>query len=204
MQRRRRPPTFTAWSGVAYRATSYDVPLWVNPNRRSGRWNIAGQGCTQYFALDAEAPWAELLRYENLTTETEAAHYMSSLWQLRVDVGAVTDYSSFEKAEAAGFSPEALVDDDYERCQAEAQWLVSHVAGAILSPSAALPGSTNLTLFGARVPVPWTTSAALASSIPAQRLTTGHPPQGLTARIRYFGQKHSLLDAYLAARRQVD
>jgi RES domain-containing protein len=204
MQRKRPRPTFDAWSGVVYRATSYDVPLWVNPNRRSGRWNIAGQGCTQYFALDAEAPWAELVRYENLTTEPEAAHYVSSLWQLKIDTGAAVDYSSFDRAEAVGFPADALVDDDYERCQAEAQWLLNVGASAILSPSAALPGSTNLTLFGARVPVPWTTNAALASALPAQRLSTGHPPQGLTARVRYFGQRHTSLDAYLATRREVE
>jgi RES domain-containing protein len=173
------------------------VPLWVNPNRRSGRWNIAGQDCTQYFALDVEAPMAELLRHEDLRTEEAASHYATTLWQLRVDEGAVVDYSTFELAERAGFPAEALVEDDWERCQAEARWLIGRGAGALLSPSAALPGSINLTVFGPRVPVPWRTEISLASTVPAQRLTTGHPPLGLVTRVRYFGQAHPLLEAYL-------
>jgi RES domain-containing protein len=185
---------------VAFRATSYDVPLWVNPNRRSGRWNIAGRHCTQYLCLDSEAPLAEVLRHEDLRTEEAASHYSTTLWQLQVNDGAVVDYSTFERAESAGFSPEALVDDDHERCQAEAQWLITEGARGILSPSAALPGSTNLTLFGPRVHVPWNTTIALGSSIPAQKLTTGHPPTGLTTRVRYFGQPEKLLMAYRKVR----
>ncbi len=194
--RQRARPSFTTWSGTAYRVTSYDVPLWVIPNRRAGRWNRAGEGCTQYLALDAEAPWAEQLRYEDLRSEDDAGHYLSSLWQLRLDLGAVVDYSGFELAERAGFPPEALVEDDYERCQVEAGRLVGIGAIAVLSPSAALPGSTNLTVFGPRVQVSWSITAGLASAIPAQRLTTGHPPLGLTTRVRYFGQSHPGLERF--------
>jgi RES domain-containing protein len=195
---RRKPPTFIAWSGVVYRATSYDVPLWVNPNRRGGRWNLPGVHCTQYCCLDAEAPFAELLRHEDLPTEASASHYFSTVWQLRIDEGAITDYGTFDKAEAAGFQADALVEDDHERCQAEADWLMSHGSNGILSPSAALPGSVNLTVFGPRVPVPWNTLTTLASSVPAQKIASGHPPPGLTQRTRYIGQEHSLLAAFTA------
>src|ERR1700730_11902470 len=194
----RRPPAFSRFSSVAYRATSYDVPLWVNPNRRNGRWNIAGGEPTQYMALDAEAPFAELLRHEDLRSEEEASHYSSTIWQLEIESDLIVDYRTFELAEAGGFEVEALVHDDHERCQAEAQWLIGQGARGVLSPSAALPGSVNLTLFGPRVAVGWGTTAELASSIPAQKLTTGHPPVGLTARVRYFGQREPLLEEYLA------
>ncbi len=201
MPRRRSTPAFTELrESVVYRVTSYDVPLWVNPNRRPGRWNRAGSEPTQYASLDAEAPFAEVLRHENLQAEDEAAHYSSALWQLRVTCGMVVDYGTFELADEAGFPAEALVEDDHERCQAEAQWLIEQGARGLLSPSAALPGSTSLTLFGPRVQVPWNASPELASAIPAQRIATGHPPLGLTARTRYFGRPEPLLEAYLAAR----
>ncbi len=202
MPPRRPVPSFQTWQGIAFRATSYDVPLWVSANRRDGRWNVAGQGSTQYLALDAEAPVAELLRHEDIRDEQLASHYSTGLWQLRIDAGAVVDYSTFALAEAAGFPPEALVADDYARCQAEARWLMQQGAIGLLSPSAALPGSVNLTLFGPRVPVPWNSTATLASAVPAQRLTVGHPPPGLTARVRYFGQPHALLASYLQSRRR--
>lgn len=193
---RARPPAIT-WTGVAYRATSYDVPLWSRPNRRSGRWNIAGDGCTQYMCLDANAPFAETLRHEDLRTEAEAATYGTTIWQIRVDQGMVVDYSTFERAEAAGFSAEALVEDDHDRCQAEAARLKGDGMLGLLSPSAALPGSVNLTLFGPRVAIPWDATVSLASTMPAGKLTTGHPPTGLVSRVRYFGEVHTTLAAYL-------
>jgi RES domain-containing protein len=197
----RSAPVVTSWTGVVYRTTTYDVPLWVEANRRDGRWNIAGRGCTQYFCEDPEAPFAQALRHENLRTEEEAAMYRTSLWQARVDEAAVVDYSTFERADAAGFPPEALVEDDYERCQAEADWLVGHGVTALLSPSAALPGSVNVTVFGDRVEVSWSTERRLTSQMPVQRLSMGSPPPGLTARVRYFGESHEGLATYLAGRR---
>ena len=186
----------------AYRATSYDVPLRVAANRRAGRWNIAQTGTFQYLCLDSEAPFAEKLRHENLRTEAEAETYLVTLWELQISEGFVVDYSTFEKAESAGFPPDALVDDDHERCQKEAQRLRNLGAGGVLSPSAALPGSTNLTLFGPRVEVQWAAHAGMASAIPAQRLVKGHPPVGLTDRVRFFGEPHSALAQHLEARIQ--
>jgi RES domain-containing protein len=200
MPARRPRPTASSWTGIGYRATSYDVPLWARPNRRNGRWNIAGDGCTQYLCLDPEAPFAEVLRHEDLRTEVEAATYQTTVWQMRVDEGAIVDYGTFEQAETAGFPAEALVEDDHERCQAEAAWLKSHGVLGLLTPSAALPGSVNLTLFGPRVAIPWNATVSLASTMPVAKLTTGHPPKGLVSRVRYFGQPHVPLAAYLTAR----
>lgn len=199
----RRSPTVIRWEGLAYRATSYDVPLWVNPNRRSGRWNLAGRGCTQYLCLDAEAPFAELLRSEDLRTEQEQQTYRAVLWQVRIDDGAIVDYSTFEKAEAAGFPAEALVEDDHERCRTEAGWLRGHNVRGLLSPCAALPGSTNLTLFGPRTQGDWNTNVRLASTLPTQRIAQGHPPPGLASRTRFRGQEHDDLVEFRNAQRRL-
>lgn len=203
MPRSRRPPDVVAWSGTAYRATTYDVPLWVSPNRRDGRWNQAGRDCTQYMSLDAEAPYAELLRCEDLRSEDEAQTFVTTLWQLRVREGAIADYSTFEKAEAAGFPPDALVDDDHERCRAESAFLRSHNVRGVLSPSAALPGSTSLTLFGPRVEVGWSTEPTLASMLPVQKLATGSPPRGLVRRVRFVGEAHAQFAEYRALQRRL-
>ena len=191
-------PAHVSLEARAYRATSYDVPLRVAENRRSGRWNIAHSGTVQYLCLDAEAPFAEKVRHENLRTEAEVAMYNITLWELQVHEGVVVDYGTFEKAEDAGFPPDALVDDDHERCQKEAQRLVSLGARGILSPSAALPGSVNLTLFGQRVEVRWSARPGVSSAVPAQKLATGHPPTGLVDRVRFMGDAHPLLDHHLA------
>jgi hypothetical protein len=171
----------------------------VNPNRRAGRFNWAGKDETQYTCLDSEAPNAEMLRAENLRTPDDVRSYSTILWQLEVEVGAVADYSSFEKADAAGFPADALVDDDHERCQHEADRLRARGAGGILSPSAALPESTNLSIFGPRVPVDWGTPITLASMVPVQRIAEGHAPLDLVDRVRYYGEEHAELKAYQSA-----
>lgn len=196
-----RRPESLLLEAVAYRVTSYDVPFWVTPNRRAGRWNIAGEGVVQYLALDVAAPWAEMLRSENLSDEREAASFRSTFWQVRVADQPIADYGTFEKAEAAGFPAEALVDEDHERCQNEARRLEGLSFRGILSPSAAIAGSQSLTLFGPRVAVPWQTTVRTASTLPAQKLATGHPPEGLTTRVRYRGMRHPDLEEYLARRR---
>ncbi|MBS1889633.1 MAG: RES family NAD+ phosphorylase [Actinobacteria bacterium] len=196
-------PPHVSLEARAYRATSYDVPLRVASNRRPGRWNLPRSGVTQYLCLDSEGPFAEKLRHEDLKTEGEVATYTATLWELQVNEGFVVDYSTFQKAEDAGFPPEALVDDDHERCQLEAQRLLSLGAGGILSPSAALPGSVNLTLFGPRVEVRWDAKTGVASAVPSQRLAEGRPPAGLVGRVRYFGAAHQGLEEHLAQRSEV-
>jgi RES domain-containing protein len=196
------PPHISVQARV-YRATSYDVPLRVAANRRSGRWNVAGEGTVQYLCLDAQGPFAEKIRHEDLRTAEEVATYRVALWELEINEGIVVDYSTFEKAEDAGFPPEALIDDDYERCQKEAQRLIGLGARGVISPSAALPGSVNITLFGQRVEVRWGAKPGLASAVPAQKLVTGHPPSALIERVRFFGDGgHPLLEEHLAAIRR--
>ena len=127
--------------------------------------------------------------------------FKTSLWQAQIEEASVVDYSTFELAEAGGFAPEALVEDDYERCQTEACRLMAHGVRGLLCPSAALPGSVNITIFGPRVHVPWDTPRRLAAQMPVQRISTGGPPPGITMRVRYFGEEHSDLGAFLERRR---
>ena len=108
------------------------------------------------------------------------------------------DYSTFEKAEAAGFPPDALIDDDRSRCQAEGRRLRSEGRAGVISPSAALPGSMNITLFGRRVGVKWGVPTKLASAIPCCVVALGGPPPGLAERVRHPGDAHAGYEDYLA------
>ena len=199
MARRRRPNT-TTFEGVAFRYSNYDTPFWVRPNTRAGRWHSVGDGPTQYLSLTTDGAWADLIRSEELRSDEDAAMVSMPLWQAQVDQSYVVDYSTFELAETSGFAADALVDDDQERCRAEGKRLRDLGYAGVLALSPALPGATNLTLFGPRVRTGWGSEPTLASAIPATVLTQGAPPRGLAARIRFRGQAHSGLREYLAQR----
>jgi hypothetical protein len=185
---------------IAHRYSSYDTPFWVRENTQVGRWHAAGDGATQYLSSSTDGAWAELIRNEELRAEDEVALVSVSMWAVAISQGMIVDYSSFELAEAAGFDPVALVDEDYERCQREGARLRALSYAGVLAPSAALPGTTNLTLFGPRMASTWDHPPLLASSIPATIITKGAPPPGLLGRIRHRGEVHTGLVAHMAAR----
>jgi hypothetical protein len=195
-------PGRTDFDDVAFRWSDYDVPLWTRANTDPQRWNRARQDATQYLSLTPEGSWAELIRAEGLRTAEELELISMPLWILRVRETNLADYSTFEKAQTAGFPPEALVEEDYERCEAEAERLRERGFRGVLAPSAALPGAVNLTLFGRRLTVSWDPEKRLmASFVRAKQLAVGHPPEGLLARVRQRGEPHPLLEAHLASRR---
>ncbi len=185
-------PARVDYDGVAFRWSDYDVPLWARPNTGALRWNRAGQAPTQYMSLSPDGAWAELIRAERLRTVEELRLVSMPMWVLRVRETNLADYSTFEKARAAGFPPGALVDEDYSLCEAEADRLRASGFRGVLAPSAALPGAVNLTLFGRRLTVPWDypERSLMASFIPAKRLAVGRPPEELLALVRHRGQPY--------------
>ena len=154
-------------------------------------------------SLSPEGSWAELIRAERLRTVDELSLVSMPMWVLRVRETNLADYSTFEKAQAAGFPPQALVDDDYERCEVEADRLREDGFRGVLAPSAALPGAVNLTLFGRRLMVPWdyTEDRLMASFVRAKRLVVGRPPDELLPMVRQRGESYSLLKGHLTAAR---
>lgn len=187
---RERSPGLIPFDEVAFRYSDYDTPFWVRSNGESGRWHQAGDGATQYLSTTVDGAWAELIRAEGLRSEDEVSLIRMPMWVTDPHVRQVADYSTFEIAAAAGFSPDALIDDDYSRCQPEGSRLRELGFQGVLAPSAALPGATNLTLFGPRLASSWGRDAVLASSIPAGKLAIGAPPEGIVERVRHFGEPH--------------
>lgn len=186
------------FDAIAFRYSAYDTPLWARDNRDSGRWHKLGDGATQYMSLSPDGAWAELARAESLKTDEDLELVRMPIWSLRLNEQTLVDYSSFDLAEAAGMPPEALVDDDYSRCQAEGRRLRDLGYSGVVALSAALPGAVNITLFGRRMLSSWTAPTRLASSIPGCVVAVGGPPPGLARRVRHFGQRHESLSTYIA------
>ena len=188
------------YDGLSYRWSDYDVPLWIRANSSALRWNRARQDATQYLSLTTDGSWAELIRTERLLSISDLRLVSMPMWILQVRETNLADYSTFEKAQAAGFPPEALVSDDYERCQAEADRLRAAAFRGVLAPSAALPNSVNLTLFGRRLAVAWDHPEAslMASFVRAKRLAVGRPPDELLPSVRHRGEPHPALVEHMA------
>jgi hypothetical protein len=194
------PENFPIERRIAHRYSSYDTPFWVRENSQPGRWHRRGDGPTQYLSLSTDGAWAELIRNEELRAEDEVAMVSVSMWAVLIGGGVIADYSSFEHAERLGFEPAALVSEDYEQCQNEGARLRRAGFSGVIAPSAALPGTLNVTLFGARMMSTWDRPSFLASSIPATIITKGAPPPGLLPRVRHLGAPHTGLAEHLANR----
>ncbi len=194
-------PETVEFDDVAFRYSNYDTPFWVRPNSEPGRWHLVGDEPTQYLSTTVEGAWAELIRAAEISSEPEVAMVRMPIWAAEIHLKCLADYSTFERAEAAGFPPEALVDEDYALCQFEGRRLRRAGFQGILSPSAALPETTNLTIFGARIASSWKARPVLASSIPATEIAVGSPPEGIVDRVRQRGAVHCTLEAYMKATR---
>jgi RES domain-containing protein len=182
---------FKRGRGVVFRATTYDTPLWVSPNSRQGRWSHPQDGTiAQYMALDVAGALAEMVRSENLRTYEEARELRVSIWELRVDEGAIVDFSSPRLAEEQGFAWEELLSDRWDECQAEGREIATAGGRGVLAPSASLPGSRCLTLFGPRTEIAWSAEPRLAIQIPSRHILRGEPGTGLVRDTRFFGDAH--------------
>jgi hypothetical protein len=195
-------PQRVDYDGLAFRWSDYDVPLWTRSNSSTLRWNRARQQATQYLSLSTDGSWAELIRSERLLSIAELRLVSMPMWIFQVRETNLADYSTFEKAREAGLPPQALVSDDYERCQAEADRLRAAGFRGVLAPSAALPGEVNLTLFGRRLAVAWDhpDASLMASFVRTRQLAVGRPPDELLSAVRHRGEPHPALVEHLAKR----
>jgi RES domain-containing protein len=186
---------------MAFRATTYDTPLWVSPNSRQGRWNHPLEGTVaQYCALDAASAIAEMVRFENLREVDEANELLVSIWELRIDEGAVVDYSTPALAEEQGFSWESLTSDAWSECQEEGRRIIEVGGRGVIAPCAALPQGVSLTLFGPRTEIAWEAEPRLSIQIPARRILRGSPGDHLVGDTRFFGDAYPDLTPTSATR----
>lgn len=189
---------------AAFRQVGHQQPpLWHDagldgiPVQPNGRWHRRGEHYAQYMALSAAGAWAELIRYFSLRTPESVVEQRRSLWQAYVALDDVADLSSFDQWAECGLDPKTAVADDLAGCQDLAAWLHGEGYRGVLAPSAALPDSVNLTVFGGRYEyLAADDPSALRERDPDRWLRVAlaaegaHPPQELVTRTRYLGQPH--------------
>lgn len=187
---------------TGYRISDWDTPLRANPNRSPGRFNRASSPATQYVGLHPLTPWAEYLRYHGLRAEEDIIVRQLSIWAIRVDLSTAVEIT-FENATDFGIEASDLVSDDHGACQSLADRLREDARSpkAIIVPSAALPGTRNLVVFGERVMIPYLwdplDEGDIAACIVASKAT---PPLDLLPLVRQEGDQHAELEAWNAGR----
>lgn len=200
-----------AW--LAYRQAAPDTaPLFhaagePYPIQRSGRWHVRGEGYAQYMALDAQGAWCELIRYEGIRANARATQYTRRLWLIYAAEHDIADLSSFVQWEACGLDPRIAVAE-HGACQQLAGELRAADYRGVLSPSAALPGAVNLTLFGERYekvlrtqPERWKNPLP-GLRLPCNLIAEAGPPSELITETCFPGMQHDGYREYLRAHRR--
>jgi hypothetical protein len=96
-----------------------------------------------------------MLRWSERRTEQEAAELRTRLWSVRLSLANPPRRITFHDAAELGIDPGDLVAEDYTVCQDLADEARQRGDSALIVPSAALPGTDSLVLFGARTLSPW-------------------------------------------------
>jgi hypothetical protein len=103
---------------------------------------------------------------------------------------------TFDTANRFGISADDLVADDRTACQQLAAELRGQVPGIVV-PSAALPATRNVVLFGRRVAAPYLTEPVSTLDIPASITAEhGRPLLSLLEIVRFVGDAHPALEAW--------
>ena len=184
---------------VAYRLASWRRPLRTEPSRVPGRFHrVTEESPTQYVCLHPLGPWAEFLRGSGLRSAEQLALVRHRTWALRIDLTGLLRIG-FAEAPDHELRPGDLVSDDLRACHRLADRLrAAGVPGAIV-PSAALPGTDNVVLFGERAAAPYLVEPLSEVDVPASLTADGgRPPLGVLDRVRRRGAPHAALDAWRA------
>lgn len=124
---------------IVYRHADPRFPfLWENADQLPARWHAPGEGPVQYFADTPDGAWAEFLRHEGITKESEVANVRRALWAVNVPDDLPAQVPRLDQKLLTGGL------NTYAECRKEARRLRNNGAPALRAPSAALlPGSAR-------------------------------------------------------------
>lgn len=183
---------------VAYRLAGHRVPLRNLPSAAPGRFHRpTDDEPTHYACLHPLGPWAEFMRANGIDTPERAALIAHRVWVLRADLEPLTRIT-FETAELFGITPAHLVSADQRHCRDLADRMRAEGARGLIVPSAALPGTENLVLFGRRAAAPYLTDPVDIIDVPASIVADrARPDASLVNVTRHRGVRtHAELSAY--------
>jgi RES domain len=180
---------------TVFRHAAYDSPWWALPSPAAGRFHRAGEDIVQYLCLHPLGPAAEMLRH-NVGPDGDPDDVVLNLWTAVLDIDEVTRID-FDNCATYERTADEIVGDDFGPTQALADTVRSDGAGAMIVPSAALPGTHNLILFGLRLLHPYLWEPLMREEIPTGHLTDGaRVPAEVTAHVRWRGAPHRAVEQW--------
>jgi RES domain len=183
---------------TVFRHAAYDTPWWTSPSSVAGRFHRAGQDTVQYLSLHPLGPAAEMLRH-HVGPSGDPDDVLLNLWTAVVDIDDVMRVD-FDDCDTYGRTADELVGDDYTSTQALADAARASGATAMIVPSAALPGTHNLILFGNRVLHPFLWEPITPEEIPTGHLSDGaRVPAEVAEHVRWRGTPHKAVEQWKAA-----
>jgi hypothetical protein len=185
---------------TVFRHAAYDTPWRASASPSPGRFHRAGSDIVQYLCLHPLGPAAEMLRH-HVGPGGDPDDVVLNLWAAVVDIDDVTRVD-FENCHAYALTPDQLVGDDYTPTQKLADHIRADGAAAMIVPSAALPGTHNLILFGLRLLHPYLWEPIDPEEIPTGHLTDGaRPPAEVRDHVRWVGAAHRTADEWTVTSR---
>ncbi|WP_343575364.1 RES family NAD+ phosphorylase [Mycobacterium sp.] len=182
---------------TVFRHASYDSPWWAFPSARAGRFHRARSDTVQYLSLHPFGPAAEMLR-QNLGPTGNPDDVILNLWTAVVEVDDPIQID-FDDCVTYGLTADELIGDEYAPTQALAHAVRNCGAAAMVVPSAALPGTHNLILFGVRILNPFLGDPLTPEEIPTGHLTDGaRPPAEVAPHVRWIGAPHTAAEQWKA------
>jgi hypothetical protein len=182
---------------TAFRHAAYDSPWWVLPSSREGRFHRAGQDTVQYLSLHPLGPAAEMLRH-NVGPRGDPDDVVLNLWAAVVELDHVKRID-FDDCETYGRAADELVADDYGATHDLADAVRESGAPAMIVPSAALPGTHNLIVFGVRLLHPFLWEPLIPEEIPTGHLTDGaRAAAEVAGHVRWLGTPHAAAEQWKA------
>jgi hypothetical protein len=174
---------------IVYRHADPRSPfLWESAAQSPARWHGPGEGPVQYFADTPDGAWAEFLRHEGITEESDLVNVRRALWAVEIPDKLPTD--------APRLAPPVLTGgtETYEACQQEARRLRTKGAKALCAPSAALlpGGARGWKVDGGLQPAPERDGTVLAvfgfrpDFVGWMAAFAARPRSDLLSRIRYL------------------
>ena len=180
-----------------YRHASWDTPWWANPNRSAGRYNAVGDPPVQYWCTHPLGPAAEFLRWQGMLTPMELLEVSLRIWVASVPTEGLIEIR-FDNAANFGIEPEELIGEDYAPTQELAARLRGQGATGLLVPSAALPGTEVVVLFGPRLLFPYLLEPVDSDQVPTAHVAESLIPAEVLPYVRVRGRRHEGLEYWKA------